>query len=85
MSRHHPHVTDQVAPRGRRKPYSERGISRVPCVKCGKPSKYQWQVCVDGSWRGVCEKHDRELNRIGLVWAFGRKKADEMMRGYDGT
>lgn len=68
---------------GRRRPYTERGIRRVPCVKCGKPSKYQWHVCTDGKWHGVCEKHDRELNRIGLVWAFGRERANELMRGYE--
>lgn len=83
MTRHHPHTAEDRAPRGRRKPYSERGISRVPCVKCGQPSKYQWQVCMDGSWRGVCEEHDRELNRIGLEWAFGPERAEELMKGYE--
>lgn len=33
---------------GRRQPYTEIGVRRVPCTRCGEPAEYQWQVCADG-------------------------------------
>lgn len=49
----------------RKKPYTEIGISRVPCQKCGKPSRFQWQICSTGNlWMGVCLDHDIELNKL---------------------
>jgi hypothetical protein len=50
----------------RRKPYSARGISRVPCTRCGKPSEHQWNACADGQYRGVCTKCDIGLNKVAL-------------------
>jgi hypothetical protein len=53
----------------RRKPYSERGISRVKCFRCGNPSKYQWQICSDGNqYRGLCRSCDIELNKVVLCF-----------------
>ena len=50
-----------------RKPYTDRGISRVPCTRCSAPSKYQWQVCADaGVWHGVCAACDIGLNELAL-------------------
>jgi len=47
----------------RKKPYTERGINRVPCTRCGSPSVHQWQICADGNqYRGVCERCDIQLN-----------------------
>lgn len=49
----------------RRTPYTKRGIRRVPCLRCGRPSSQQWQICSDGNqWRGVCTDCDVELNRM---------------------
>lgn len=49
--------------RGRRKPYSYQGIHRVPCARCGKPSRYQWQCCSNRNrWLGVCRDCDIKLN-----------------------
>lgn len=49
----------------RRKPYTEKGIARVPCAKCGEPSAYQWQVCAtDNKWMGVCKICDGLLNAM---------------------
>lgn len=49
----------------RTKPYTARGIARVPCVRCGKPSIYQWQVCADGrAYRPCCSKCDIAINRM---------------------
>ncbi len=54
---------------GRRKPYTESGIRRVPCSHCGKPSETQWQVCANGNrYQGLCEKCDVKLNKIALAF-----------------
>lgn len=53
----------------RRIPYTEKGISRVPCLRCGQPSSQQWQICSLGNkWVGVCSKCDIELNRLVLIF-----------------
>lgn len=55
--------------RPRTKPYTARGISRVPCCRCGAPSVHQWQVCADGSqYRGGCNDCDIALNRLALTF-----------------
>ena len=55
---------------GRRKPYTEIGISRIPCAHCGIPSFHQWQVCAnDNRYLGLCWECDVELNRIALEFA----------------
>lgn len=71
----------------RRKPYTQLGISRVPCTRCGAPSRYQWQICaLDNLWHGVCAKCDVDLN--GLILSFFRvpdwqgKAADYKERVY---
>lgn len=51
----------------RRVPYTERGISRVPCFRCGAPSIHQWQICSDGNqYRGLCQDCDVKLNALVL-------------------
>jgi len=52
---------------GRKKPYTEKGIKRVPCYRCGKPSSKQWQICaLNNRWLGVCEECDIRLNQVVL-------------------
>lgn len=52
---------------GRRQPYTDRGIRRVPCVRCGAPSAYQWNACANGGlYNGVCAECDIGLNRVAL-------------------
>lgn len=59
----------------RTKPYTEIGISRVPCARCGSPSRYQWQICADGrQFRGLCEACDIGLNRMVMRYVWGRKR-----------
>jgi hypothetical protein len=55
---------------GRKTPYTEIGIKRLPCFRCGvKPSYSQWQVCADDNlYRPLCLKCDIELNRMVLKW-----------------
>jgi hypothetical protein len=69
---------------GRREPYSEAGIKRLPCFRCGaKPSKHQWQVCSDGNtWRPLCADCDVELNRMVLRW-MNHPQADELAETYE--
>lgn len=56
-------------PRPRRRPYTELGIRRVPCFRCGAPSRFQWQICADGNvWRGLCPACDIALNAMVLVF-----------------
>ena len=51
----------------RRKPYTERGIRRVPCKRCGRPSRQQWQICsLNNAYFGACDNCDVELNRLVL-------------------
>lgn len=68
--------------RSRRKPYTERGIRRVPCRRCGSPSRFQWQVCADGNiFRGLCEKCDVALNHLVLHW-MRDPDADQKVAAY---
>ena len=54
---------------GRRKPYTEIGIARLPCYRCGERSEYQWQVCADDRlYRPLCASCDVKLNRMVLRW-----------------
>lgn len=55
---------------GRRAPYTNRGISRVPCIRCGRPSFHQWQICSDKRlFRPLCSGCDVKLNELVLRWA----------------
>ena len=52
---------------GRREAYTARGISRVPCARCGKPSVHQWNACAnDNRFVGICTECDIALNRMVL-------------------
>jgi hypothetical protein len=58
--------------RPRRKPYTQAGIGRVPCKRCGRPSVHQWFACATNSWYGVCLRCDIMLNRVVLqFFRFG--------------
>lgn len=68
----------------RRKPYTEIGLSRVPCLRCGHPSAQQWQICSLGSkWSGVCTKCDVELNTLVLKY-MRIKNWREIIKRYSG-
>jgi hypothetical protein len=67
---------------GRRKPYTARGITRVPCARCRAPSVHQWQVCANGNrYLGVCRACDVEMNRLALDF-IGHPHADALMETY---
>lgn len=69
--------------RKRTSPYTERGIARVPCVKCGQPSRFQWRICATGSWHAVCRDHDVDINRQIAMWAFGAKDGAAIADAYE--
>jgi hypothetical protein len=50
---------------GRKAPYTDIGIRRIPCAHCYKPSVHQWQICANKNrYMGVCLDCDIEINRI---------------------
>lgn len=54
---------------GRKEPYTETGIRRLPCARCSAPSRFQWSACSDGNlWRPLCLDCDIDLNRLVLFW-----------------
>ena len=67
---------------GRRRPYTTTGISRVPCVRCGRPGVHQWQVCANGRrYSVVCLACDIELNRVVLDY-MRLKGRGKLMKQY---
>ena len=68
--------------RGRLAPYTEIGLRRLSCIRCGKPATTQWQVCADGNvYRPLCRGCDVELNAMVLEW-MGDGDVGEKMAKY---
>lgn len=69
----------------RAKPYTVRGLARVPCAHCGDPSAHQWQLkaCAagPGGWFGVCIPCDMALNAMVLRF-LRRPNADQLLAAY---
>ena len=72
MSKHRRH--------GREKPYTEIGVQRLPCARCGEPAEQQWITCADGLWRPICVKCDIELNEMVLKFMDDPKWKSKMRR-----
>lgn len=67
----------------RRKPYTERGVRRLKCFRCGNKAQRQWQICADGSqYRPVCLVCDIDLNRTVLKF-MRDPEADAKMAAYE--
>lgn len=71
----------------RTEPYTEAGLVRLSCSidGCSEPAQEQWRVrsCEIGgpdTWRAVCAKHDRRLNRF-LIRLFFNIEADTHVTG----
>lgn len=69
-------------PSTRRKEYTEAGIKRVPCAKCGQPSAHQWRICSTSQWTAVCKTCDEEINRMVAEWAFGKNSGKDIVKRY---
>lgn len=66
---------------GRKRPYTSTGIKRIPCCRCGKPAKYQWNCCaLDNRWLGLCEDCDIKVNDWFLKFANVRDRKPLMER-----
>jgi hypothetical protein len=61
----------------RREPYTEAGVRRLGCARCGDRAEHQWKICSDGSWRPLCVACDVALNRLVLEW-IGHPRAVEL-------
>ena len=68
----------------RRKPYTEKGIARVPCMRCAKPSTQQFRICAfDNKWAGVCIDCDIQLNQMVLRFmGVSDKDANDLIETY---
>ena len=68
--------------KGRKTPYTSKGIARIKCFRCGKPASEQWQICSDDNvYRGICTECDVALNEVVLRW-FGFEDWKEKIRAY---
>lgn len=66
----------------RMEPYTEIGIRRMSCFRCGAKATFQWTICSDGNqYRPMCTLCDCLLNAMVLVWA-GFPNAEEMLGVY---
>lgn len=65
----------------RKKPYTVIGIKRKKCTRCGRPARFQWQICSDGNvYRPLCGECDIALNEIVLKWAGFPDWEEKIMR-----
>lgn len=64
----------------RSRPYTQQGIKRVPCCRCGHKRGYaQWNICADGNVpRALCAACDIELNELVMRWAFGSTREADL-------
>jgi hypothetical protein len=66
---------------GRRKPYTKRGLRRLPCTRCGDPASRQVIFPIDGLWKPVCTKCEEDLNVVCLVF-MGDPDIDAKIESY---
>lgn len=65
----------------RKQPYTEIGIRRLRCVRCGKQASQQWQVCADDNvFRPICIDCDIALNVLVLEWIGDSKSKDKISK-----
>jgi hypothetical protein len=68
--------------RKRKVPYTERGIKRLKCFRCGATPSQQWQICSDDNvYRGICTGCDIELNEVVLKF-MGFQNWNEKLERY---
>ena len=66
----------------RKKPYTQIGIRRLKCFRCGGMPEFQWQICSDKNiFRPVCKKCDVELNEVVLKF-MGFQDWKEKIKAY---
>ncbi len=63
----------------RRKPYTQIGIRRMACERCGQPGRTQWQICADDRvYRILCARCDIELNELVVRWVWGKRREKDL-------
>ena len=69
-------------PSSRKTPYTQRGLSRLKCIRCGARASTQWQVCSGGNtYRPLCRSCDIALNQLVLVW-MNHPDAQKLLEKY---
>lgn len=65
------------------RPFTEIGIKRMACVRCGnKPSYSSWQICSDQRrHRPLCAQCDYDLQVLVLRW-FGHPDTERLLEEY---
>ena len=67
---------------GRREPYTQIGVRRKKCQRCGDQAESQWQCCANGNrWLPVCERCDIKLNIMALQF-FKIKNRGPLLKQY---
>lgn len=71
-----------IMPNKKKKPYTESGIRRQKCYRCGGKARTQWQICSDlNTWRPICLKCDYDLNELVLRW-MGDEQCESKLEAY---
>ena len=66
----------------RKKPYTNIGIKRLKCFRCGEQATQQWQICSDkNQYRPICNKCDIDLNELVLKF-MGFKDWKKKLKEY---
>lgn len=66
----------------RKKPYTETGIRRLKCFRCGARAQFQWSICADlNQYRPICLECDVALNELVLEF-MGFENREKMIEDY---
>lgn len=66
-------------------PYTEIGVRRLACIRCGDRAVFQWSICADGNnHRPLCVACDVALNRLVLRW-MRHPEADVLADRYEAS
>ena len=66
----------------RTEPYTEVGIKRLKCIKCGAEAEFQWNICADnGYYRAICGDCDVLLNEAVLTF-MGHPNVEGLISRY---
>jgi hypothetical protein len=67
---------------GRREAYTEIGIRRLKCTRCGARADFQWSACANNNYHlPVCRGCDIELNKLTLEF-MNIPNAAELLDSY---
>lgn len=64
----------------RSKPYTQIGIRRMSCCRCGQPATCQWKICADQTYRPLCMECDIALNTLVLMFLRDPDRAQKITK-----